>query len=77
MSIADGRGVAKTRGRPRGKRTERDDRAVKMDKAIVAKAKAIATVNRAAEQLNPHPIIDHAPATRRQAGRRGPPHIHP
>jgi hypothetical protein len=43
MSINYGRGVAKTRGRPPGKRTEPDDRAVKMDKAIVANAKAIAT----------------------------------
>jgi hypothetical protein len=43
ISIAEGRAMAKRKGRPPGKRTERDDRTVKMDKAIVAKAKAVAT----------------------------------
>jgi hypothetical protein len=35
--------VEKTMGRPKGKRTERNDSAVKIDKGVAAMAKAIAT----------------------------------
>jgi hypothetical protein len=36
-------GTTSTMGRPKGKRTERDDVAVKVDRAIVGKAKMVAT----------------------------------
>ena len=51
-------------GRPKGKRTERDDVAVKMDRAVVGKAKMIATHRgiSVAELLSDaaRPVIDKA-----------------